>query len=226
MRRLRAPGRVAAQLFGIQRLAGGLDAARLQGQEAQQGGKHGGLTGSGGAGHRGPGALASRQVQVCEDRVVHAGPAGGTVLHGQGGGRAGDLHAELLRGAASDYLGLAGLGRARRFSLGIGLGISRRVGAREAAGTLAVRLQQLLHLGLGTGTQTLGTTRQNVGVHLGFGGHGTLQGRGGDNALQGYVANARGNRGEQAGELGPGANRLDMAQGALQHAGAQQHHDR
>ena len=222
MRRLRAPGRVAAQLFGGQRLAGSLDAARLQGQEAQQGSQHGGLAGSGGAGHRGPGALASRQVQVCEDRVVHARPAGGTVLHGQGGGRAGDLHAELLRGAASDQLGLAGLGRAR----GISLGLSRRVGAREAAGTLAVRLQQLLHLGLGTGTQTLGTARQNVGVYLGFGGHGTLQGRGGDNALQGYVANARGNRGEQTGELGPGANRLDVAQGALQHAGAQQHHDR
>ena len=146
-----------------------------------------------------------------EDRVIHTGPAGGTVLHGQGGGRAGDLHAELLRGAASDQLGLAWLGRARRFSLGIGLGISRRVGAREAAGALAVCLQQLLHLGLGAGAQTLGTARQNVGVHLGFGGHGTLQGRGGDNTLQGDVANTRDNRGEQASELGPGANRLDVA---------------
>ena len=46
VRRLRAPGRVAAQLFGGQRLAGGLDAARLQGQEAQQGSQHGGLAGS------------------------------------------------------------------------------------------------------------------------------------------------------------------------------------
>ena len=145
--------------------------------------------------------------------MVHAGPAGGTILHGEGGSRIGDLHTELLRGAASDQLGLAGLRRAR--------GFSRRVGACEAAGTLAVSLQQLLHLGFRAGTQTLSTARQNVGVHLSLGRHGTLQGRGGDNTLQGYVANARGNRGEQAGELGPGANRLDVAQGALQHAGAQ-----
>ena len=65
-----------------------------------------------------------------------------------------------------------------------------------------------------------------MGVHLSLGRHGTLQGRGGDNTLQGYVTNARGNRGEQASELGPGANRLDVTQGALQHSGTQQHHNR
>ena len=93
-------------------------------------------------------------------------------------------------------------------------------------GTLTVSLQQLLHLGLRAGTQTLSTTRQNVGVHLSLGRHGTLQGRGGDNTLQGYVTHARGNRREQAAERGPGADRLNMAQGAFQHAGAQQHHNR
>ena len=152
--------------------------------------------------------------------MIHAGPAGGSVLQAQGG--VGDLHAELLRGTAADQGGFAGLRRAR----GIALRTSRRFGASKTLGTLTVSFQQLLHLGLRAGTQTLNTTRQNVGVHLSLGRHGTLQGRGRNNTLQGYVTHARGNRSEQAAERGPGADRLNMAQGAFQHAGAQQHHNR
>ena len=222
MSRLRAPRRVAAQLLTLQDLTGSQHAAGLQGQEAQNGRKHRRLTGAGGAGHRSPGARAGVHVQVREDRVVHAGPASGSILQAQGGGRIRYLHAKLLRGTAADQLGLAGLRRAR----GIALRTSRRFGAVKAVGTLTVSFQQLLHLSLRAGTQTLNTTRQNVGVHLSLGRYGTLQSRDGNNTLQGYVAHARGNRREQAAKRGPGADRLNMAQGAFQHTGAQQHHNR
>ena len=222
MSRLGAPRRVAAQLLTLQDLTGSQHAAGLQRQEAQNGRKHSRLTGTGGAGHRSPGARAGVHVQVREDRVVHAGPAGGNVLQAQGGGRIRYLQAKLLRGAAANQLGFAGLRRAR----GIALRISRRFGSVKAVGTLTVRLQQLLHLSLRAGTQTLNTTRQNVSVHLSLGRHGTLQGRGRNNTLQGYVTHARGNRRQQAAERGPGADRLNVAQGAFQHAGAQQHHNR
>ena len=224
MSRLRTPCRVAAQLLAFQDLTGSQHAAGLQRQKAQNGCKHRRLTGTGGAGHRSPGARTGVHVQVGEDRVIHAGPAGGSVLQTQGGISLSDLHAKLLRGTAADQGGFAGLRRAH--SLRIRLSVSRRFGAGKAVGTLTVSLQQLLHLGLRAGTQTLNTTRQNVGVHLSLGRHGTLQGRGGDNTLQGYVAHARGNRREQAAKRGPGADRLNMAQGAFQHTGAQQHHNR
>ena len=222
MSRLRAPRRVAAQLLTLQDLTGSQHTAGLQRQEAQNGCKHRRLTGTGGAGHRSPGARTSVHVQVGEDRVIHAGPAGGSVLQAQGGISLSDLHAKLLRGTAADQGGFAGLRRAR----GIALRTSRRFGTSKTLGTLTVSLQQLLHLGLRAGTQTLNTTRQNVGVHLSLGRHGTLQGRGRNNTLQRYVTHARGNRREQAAERGPGADRLNMAQGAFQHAGAQQHHNR
>ena len=222
MSRLRAPRRVAAQLLTLQDLTGSQHAAGLQRQEAQNGCKHRRLTGTGGAGHRSPGARAGVHVQVGEDRVIHAGPACGSVLQAQCRGGGGDLHAEFLRGSTADQGGFAGLRRAHRARLSI----SRGFGAVKAVGALTVSFQQLLHLGLRAGTQTLNTTRQNVGVHLSLGRHGTLQGRDGNNTLQGYVAHARGNRCEQAAERGPGADRLNMAQGAFQHAGAQQHHNR
>ena len=222
MSRLRAPRRVAAQLLTLQDLTGSQHAAGLQRQEAQNGCKHRRLTGTGGAGHRSPGARAGVHVQVGEDRVIHAGPACGSVLQAQCRGGGGDLHAEFLRGSTADQGGFAGLRRAHRARLSI----SRGFGAVKAVGALTVSFQQLLHLGLRAGTQTLNTTRQNVGVHLSLGRHGTLQGRDGNNTLQGYVAHARGNRREQAAERGPGADRLNMAQGAFQHAGAQQHHNR
>ena len=111
--RLRAPRRVAAQLLTLQDLTGSQHAAGLQRQEAQNGGKHRRLTGTGGAGHRSPGARAGVHVQVGEDRVVHAGPAGGCVLQAQCRGGVGDLHAEFLRGSAADQGGFAGLRRAR-----------------------------------------------------------------------------------------------------------------
>ena len=226
MSRLRAPRRVAAQLLALQDLTGSQHAAGLQRQEAQNGCKHRRLTGTGGAGHRSPGARAGVHVQVGEDRVIHAGPAGGSVLQAQCGFS--DLHAEFLRGTATDQGGFARLRRAHslRVRLSVSLRISCRFGAVKAVGTLTVSFQQLLHLGLRTGTQTLNTTRQNVGVHLSLGRHGTLQGRSRNNTFQRYVTHARGNRREQAAERGPGADRLNMAQGAFQHAGAQQHHNR
>ena len=219
MSRLRAPRCVAAQLLTFQDLTGSQHAAGLQWQEAQNGCKHRRLTGTGGAGHRSPGARTGVHVQVGEDRVIHAGPAGGSILQTQGGISLGDLHAKLLRGTAANQGGFAGLRRAH--SLRIRLSASRRFGAVKAVSTLTVSLQQLLHLGLRAGTQTLNTTRQNVGVHFSLGRYGTLQGRGRNNTLQGYVTHARGNRSEQAAERGPGADCLNMAQGAFQHTGAQ-----
>ena len=212
MSRLRAPRRVAAQLLTLQDLTGSQHAAGLQRQKAQNGCKHRRLTGTGGAGHRSPGARTGVHVQVGEDRVIHAGPAGGSVLQTQGGISLSDLHAEFLRGTAADQGGFAGLRRAHslRIRLSASLRISCRFGAVKAVSTLTVCFQQLLHLGLRAGTQTLNTTRQNVGVHLSLGRHGTLQGRDGNNALQGYVAHARGNRREQTTERGPGADRLNM----------------
>ena len=195
------------------------------GQEAQQG-WHGGLAGSGGA--RSPRSRSPRA------------PSGSGVRRPGGPCRASGRNSPMARAGGTPVtftpsccgvphptsLGSPGLGG--RGNHRSALRTSRRVGAREASGHAggpppAAPPSRRPRHGR-TQTPRHGAGKRGCPPRPRWAG--TLQGRGGNNALPGIRRERSGAiEGEQTGELGPGANRLDMAQ-ELQHAGAQQHHDR
>ncbi len=100
--------------------------------KAQQGASTVDLPDPEGPGHRGPGALARRQVQVREDRVVHAGPAGGTVPSPGRGSTSVTFTPSCCGVPHPTSLGSPGLGG--RGNHRIALRTSRRVGARARSG--------------------------------------------------------------------------------------------